>query len=51
VYKRSKFKNSQDLLFHNLKVRPDPLMRGLRVTEVADKTLNPFEFNLGLPDT
>ena len=26
VYKRSRFRNSQDLIFHNLKVKSDPLL-------------------------
>ena len=26
VYKRARFRNSQELLFHNLKVKSDPLL-------------------------
>ena len=47
IYKRAKFKNSLDLLYHNLKVRPDPLLASSGISEVPTKTLNPFEFDLG----
>ena len=41
VYKRSRFRNSQDLIFHNLKVRGDPLLTRQQADQQARATDQP----------
>ena len=52
IYKRERYKDSQDLLYHNLKLKSDPLLgsgsfnQQTVVLEAASIT-NGFQFNLG----